>query len=282
MHWEDAPFVKLYRDNGPWMDLSLEARGLFDELLKVVDRAGLLKLGADPVKTIARAVNGDPERVSGYLAELTRDGCVTLRDGVLVMKNYIAAQSARASDKSRQAEARARARDSALAITNQQLASENVTHQSRGVTHESRLEENRREENSLAQPSAPRVRFDFDSLYAQYPNKQGKAKGLEKLKALVKTEAEFQAVKHGLGCFLRDEKQKGTETRFYPHFSTWVNQRRWEDYAKGKEAAPTAPSLFPDGMTPHESPATARTLHREAVERGYANHAERMAAEGRA
>jgi hypothetical protein len=88
--------------------------------------------------------------------------------------------------------------------------------------------------------------FDFEPLYERYPNKQGKAKGIAKLKALVKTEAEFQAVLRGLECFIRDEKRKGTETRFYPHFSTWVNGKRWEDYpapaaseaVKGAEAHP--------------------------------------------
>jgi hypothetical protein len=164
MRWEDAPYVKLYRDNGPWMDLSLEARGLFDELLKVVDRAGILRLGADPVKTVARAVNGHPDRVSGYLDELTRDGCVTVRDGALVMRNYVAAQSARASDKARQAESRARASAAALSTNNQSVAKENVTHRSHDVTHTSRSEENRSEEK---RERAPRTRKVQTSIWTE-------------------------------------------------------------------------------------------------------------------
>lgn len=79
-----------------------------------------------------------------------------------------------------------------------------------------------------------RVSFDFEALYEKYPLKKGKAKGLEKLRALVKTEAEFRAVTYGMECFLRDEKRKGTETNFYPHFSTWVNSKRWQDYTEGQ------------------------------------------------
>lgn len=250
MHWEDAPFVKLYRDNGPWMDLSLEARGLFDELLKVVDRAGLLKLGADPVKTIARAVNGDPARVHGYLDELTRDGCVTLRDGVLVMRNYIAAQGARASDKSRQAEMRARAREMALLTGNQSLAAENVTHESRGVTHASLLEENRLDQTRLDQntppdsdesagvvqpflalvpvdPPAPK--FDFVAVYREhYPRKEGKKRGLEICESDVRTASDFESWKRAVLNFASLMRAEGRAIARTKHFDSFMAV--WRDY----------------------------------------------------
>jgi hypothetical protein len=146
MRWEDAPYVKLYRDNGPWMDLPLEARGLFAELLKVVDRAGMLKVGDDPARTIARAVNGDTDRVREYFDVLRKDGCVVLRNGFVTLKNYIEAQGARASDKARMSEMRKRDRDANAAeavSSNQQVAGKIVTRNPQAL----RSEENRREKN---------------------------------------------------------------------------------------------------------------------------------------
>jgi uncharacterized protein YdaU (DUF1376 family) len=100
-------------------------------------------------------------------------------------------------------------------------------------------------------------RFDLDEVYARYPNKKGKVKGLAKLKALVKTEADYQAVMAGLSSFIADEKRKGTEDRYIPHFSTWVNQRRWEDYS-GTTEEPKQQTL---GLA-------ERARLREAQERG--------------
>ncbi len=109
------------------------------------------------------------------------------------------------------------------------------------------------ERSTLAQPTAARVSFDFGPLYRQYPNKKGKAAGLKKLKALVRTEAEFQALKHGLECFIRDEKRKGTEVDFYPHFSTWVNKQRWLDYVDDGGLFATVVAKSPAQLLAEES-----------------------------
>lgn len=301
MRWEDAPYVKLYRDNGPWMDLSLEARGLFDELLKVVDTAGLLKLGADPVKTVARAVNGDPDRVRGYLEELTRDGCVTMRDTHLVIANFVDAQSARASDRARQAASRARARDALLTTSEQEVSTTerhaSVTHESQHVTHESRSEEKRREERERK----PRTRAAQSSIWVEQAKAlweefnaarmacDGTLKRMEptegNLKLLIDRLAAGESpesVRHVIAVYA-DEARR---SKSIYHFNASTPFRP-ENFARAlSQPLPKAkqgdPVLFPDGMTPHESPATARTLHREAVERGYANHQARLEAEGRA
>lgn len=115
MLWEDTPFVKLYQGDGPWMDISLEARGLFYELMRHVDRSGILRCAPDHCRTIARVVNADLKSVRNYMAELEADGCVTLGNGCVTLKNFVEAQASRTSNKLRQAQYRERARDRALA-----------------------------------------------------------------------------------------------------------------------------------------------------------------------
>lgn len=121
MRWEDTKFRKLYVDQptDPWhLYVSLEARGLFDEILKRLDSLGMLYVGnSPPADAVARAVNGDPERVARYLSELLEEGCMVLvqYEGrrVLLVRNYVEAQEAHQTDRLRKAESRARARDRA-------------------------------------------------------------------------------------------------------------------------------------------------------------------------
>ncbi len=97
------------------------------------------------------------------------------------------------------------------------------------------LSESESERTSTLAPSA-RVSFDFEALYQTYPRKKGKTRGVERLKALVKNEAEFQSVKRGLECFIADERRNGTKPNFFPYFSTWVNEKRWLDYTEKQPA----------------------------------------------
>jgi hypothetical protein len=172
VRWDDTAYVKLYKCPrwDPWYDVSLEARGLFDELLKVVDRAGLLFVGREPALTIAKAVGGHPDRVPIYLDELLTEGCVVLTEGTdgaktLVMRNYIEAQTTRSCDAQRKAHSREVARAKALRSTtktdkqlNLSVAPITQSHPaSPGVTpsHDLRREEKRREESGPDGPNSP-------------------------------------------------------------------------------------------------------------------------------
>lgn len=121
MRWDDTPYRKLYLD-GPFsawhLNVSLPARGLFDELLKILDHLGMLYVGRTrPADAVARALNGTPDYVDPCLAELLEEGCLVLAEyegqRVILMRNFVDAQEARASDRVRKAESRARARDRA-------------------------------------------------------------------------------------------------------------------------------------------------------------------------
>lgn len=132
MRWEDERYVRVYtRDTVDWLALSWDAQALLVQLLRKVDRAGLLPLGRHGKRGVAVAV-GHPGRwpcIEPALEELLADGCIEIRAGVLFFKNFIAAQETPQSDKQRKAESRARAADlaAAAAVTNPDASSRNVT-----------------------------------------------------------------------------------------------------------------------------------------------------------
>lgn len=81
---------------------------------------------------------------------------------------------------------------------------------------------------SLA-PSPKSRAFDLKAISDRYPRRKNIGKGLDRLKAVVKTQADYDAVLSGLERFIAEVRRKGTEIEFLPYFSTWVNGRRWED-----------------------------------------------------
>jgi hypothetical protein len=127
VRWEDERYVRVYtRDTLDWLALGWEAHALFHQILRKVDRAGLLDLGRSGIGGIAIAT-GIPEEVVGRaLAKLAADGCVVLKGSYLVVPNFIEAQEAKQSDKQRQREHREKARSVAL--------SQNVTVEGAPVT----------------------------------------------------------------------------------------------------------------------------------------------------
>lgn len=69
---------------------------------------------------------------------------------------------------------------------------------------------------------------DLDSIYARYPRKEGKSRGIAILKASVKGPADFVECNTALDNFLAHHKRKGTEAEFLPHFKTWAGS--WRDW----------------------------------------------------
>jgi hypothetical protein len=83
--------------------------------------------------------------------------------------------------------------------------------------------------NITAEPP-PSAELDLLSLYEIYPRKEGKAAGLKKLKTIVKTPEVYERVKFALDRFVKHHQTAGTEAKFIPFFSTWVNSwTDWED-----------------------------------------------------
>lgn len=119
MRWEEERYVRVYiRDTTEWISLSWEARAVFYEMMRKVDRTGFIVVGKSglrglsallriPYEVVQRGIEGE----DGLLA----DGCVVAVDGGLCIPNYIEAQESKQSDRQRKAEQRARDRDLKLA-----------------------------------------------------------------------------------------------------------------------------------------------------------------------
>lgn len=73
-----------------------------------------------------------------------------------------------------------------------------------------------------------KFRPDLASIYARYPRKEGKSRGLAILKGSVKTSSDQIECNTSLDNFLDHLKRKGTEADFIPHFKTWA--AHWRDW----------------------------------------------------
>lgn len=76
--------------------------------------------------------------------------------------------------------------------------------------------------------SVPKVLFDLEVIYTNYPRKLGKTRGLAKLKTAIKTQADYDDLTLAVANY--SKAIQGTETRFVKHFSTWVTE--WRDWVK--------------------------------------------------
>lgn len=123
MRWQDERYVRVYtRDTAEWVALSWQARAVFLELLRKVDRAGLLPIGRSGIRGLSGLVHIPVDVLEPALAELLEDGCVATTDGGLVIPNYLHAQEAKASDRARKAAQRERDRDEASASARDQMS----------------------------------------------------------------------------------------------------------------------------------------------------------------
>lgn len=74
------------------------------------------------------------------------------------------------------------------------------------------------------------IKFDFESLYEKYPRKLGKAKGLDKLRKIIKTDDDYNKVKIGIENYATYMKNCNAEDKYIKHFSSFINQSSWEDF----------------------------------------------------
>jgi hypothetical protein len=126
------------------------------------------------------------------------------------------------------------------------------------------------QKETLAQPPAERAtdspvliaptlrpRFDLDALYAAYPRKEGKAKGMSKLRSLVDSDAAYVRHQKAIANLVARIARDGIEPQFIPHFSTWT-AGKWLDYADGIPAPVSAKSNgAPSPAAPRPRPSDA-------------------------
>ncbi len=81
-------------------------------------------------------------------------------------------------------------------------------------------------------------RFDFGVPYASYPRKKGKHEGMKACAELIRTQADFELLQRAVLAFAAEQKRLGTPPDKIPYWSTFVNERRWEDFADVPVQAP--------------------------------------------
>lgn len=85
-----------------------------------------------------------------------------------------------------------------------------------------------------SEPAKGDVMDHIQKIWDAYPNKQGKAVGVEKL-VQFSQENSLGPVAKGLANQLLHWKREGTEAKYIPMFSTWVNQQRWLDFQEDQK-----------------------------------------------
>lgn len=93
--------------------------------------------------------------------------------------------------------------------------------------------ERKKERKKGVRPAAAKVtpsQFDFAPLYQRFPKRPGVERfkaGIKALRRSIKTQAEFDAVASGVAAYAKS--REGEDPQFTLGFSTWVENRGWEN-----------------------------------------------------
>lgn len=86
-----------------------------------------------------------------------------------------------------------------------------------------RSKEKRREELLL-------IESDFDTIWKAYPRKANKVAAVRAFEKAIRNGADIKAILTGVVNYASSCEAKGTEPEYIAHPSTFLNQRRWEDW----------------------------------------------------
>lgn len=83
------------------------------------------------------------------------------------------------------------------------------------------------------------ISFDLEFIYAEYPRKEGKKAGVEKLKKIIKSQEKYNQVLLAVRNYKKSTY--GTEIKFIKQFSSFVSV--WEDYLVIENKSQTMESI---------------------------------------
>lgn len=87
---------------------------------------------------------------------------------------------------------------------------------------------------------------DLDAVYDAYPRKDGRKKGMARLRALATSRLKYDAIAAAVRNYAH--RNAGTESKFLKHFDTFMNC--WEDYSDGSPALESPASEMHDDAPP--------------------------------
>ncbi len=99
-------------------------------------------------------------------------------------------------------------------------------------------------------PSAAQDVFDFEAVYALYPRKEGRKKGLARCRSSVKTRSKYDA----LLVAVKNYAATVTDVTYAKHFDSFMSV--WEDYIDAGTLTPRTSHRNPNGPIPPMPAAT--------------------------
>jgi hypothetical protein len=111
-------------------------------------------------------------------------------------------------------------------------------------------DETRRDDQSHVQaplalvPAPSALRLDFDALYAAYPLRKGKSKGIDTCRKQIRTPADYDELRRAIANYAAEVR--GKDPQYTKHFSTFMNC--WRDYVAADPPAPPPSDPLLDGM----------------------------------
>lgn len=96
------------------------------------------------------------------------------------------------------------------------------------ITNVTNERNNTNEQDQTSTPGEGSV-FDFESAYRRYPRKDGKSKGIKKLRAEIKVAEDFEKLVLAIENY--SSSRRGQDSQFTKHFSTFASEwRDWIEY----------------------------------------------------
>lgn len=90
-------------------------------------------------------------------------------------------------------------------------------------------------------PVAPLPAFDFDAVYALYPRKEGRKKGLQRCRSQIKTREKYDALLRAVKNYAAKVQAEQTEAKYVKQFDTFMGC--WEDFVQYQQSlAKTLPA----------------------------------------
>lgn len=83
--------------------------------------------------------------------------------------------------------------------------------------------------------------LDFEHVYQQYPRKEGKKRGIEKLKKTVKNKKEYLLLLEAVQNYAMKCQAENIPREYIKHFSTWAGE--WQDFIEKPESVKTQSEL---------------------------------------
>lgn len=74
-----------------------------------------------------------------------------------------------------------------------------------------------------------KIKYDYEKIYSCYPRKEGKANGMKKLISHIDSEDSYNLIMQAVINYKNLVESRGTEKKFIKTFSSWVNQKCWDD-----------------------------------------------------